>query len=703
MQIAREYDLPVVNPVGPDGRFRDDVPLVGGVFFKDADAVLVEDLRARGLLWRYEPYTHSYPLCWRCDTPLIYYATPSWYVRTTAIKDALLRENERTTWHPPTIKTGRYGDWLRNNVDWALSRSRYWGTPLPVWRCTADPEHALTVVGSLAELGRLAGVDLADLDPHRPYVDAVTLPCPDCGTEQRRVPEVIDAWYDSGAMPFAQDGYPHLPGSVEKVEAAYPAQMICEALDQTRGWFYTLMAVGTLVFDRSSYETVLCLGLILDEHGRKMSKHLGNVLDPFELLDRHGADALRWHMLCAGSPWSARRVGHEALAEVVRGLLLTYWNTASFLTLYADAAGWQVPTGAQGQSLHELDGWLLAELDDAVREVTEALDDYDSPRAGRRLSHLVDDLSNWYVRRSRRRFWDGDQSALFTLHSCLHTLTRLLAPFCPFITDEVWQALRRGDDPDSVHLARWPEPGGWGRDDLRAEMATVRRLVELGRSARTGSKVKVRQPLARALVSAAPLRESLLRELAEELNVLEVLPLSAGEDLVHVVVRPGFRALGKRFGSRTKEVAAQVDASAYDRGTATATVTLDGRQEVLAGDELVVTETPREGWAVAAGEGLSIALDLAVTPELRRAGLAREAVHALNDARKAAGLQVSDRIELWWEAEDPATAEALRAHGEQVARDVLAVRITEGTPPVDIAERRDAGLGLRIWLRVAGG
>ncbi|MFD0855848.1 class I tRNA ligase family protein, partial [Actinomadura adrarensis] len=341
MAVCKRYGMPVVNPIGPDGKFLEDVPLVGGKFFKDADEALTEDLKARGLLYRGGHYEHSYPHCWRCHTPLLYYALPSWYIRTTAVKERLLEENDNTNWYPETVKTGRYGEWLRNNVDWSLSRSRYWGTPLPLWVCGNDDDH-ITCVGSLQELGELAGRDLSNLDPHRPYVDDVTFACPQCGGEARRVPDVIDAWYDSGSMPFAQWGAPHRNKDV--FEASYPAQYICEAQDQTRGWFYSLMAVGTLVFDKSSYENVLCLGLILAEDGRKMSKHLGNVLQPIPLMDEHGADAVRWFMLASGMPWAARRVGHNAIEEIVRKVLLTYWNTASFLVLYANAAE------AQGQA-----------------------------------------------------------------------------------------------------------------------------------------------------------------------------------------------------------------------------------------------------------------------------------------------------------------------------------------------------------------
>jgi isoleucyl-tRNA synthetase len=703
MAVAKRYGLPVVNPVRKDGTFEPDLPLVGGQFFKAADPALVADLDARGLLLRETPYEHSYPHCWRCDTALLYYALPSWYIRTTAIKDRLVEENEKTDWHPATIKHGRYGDWLDNNIDWALSRNRYWGTPLPVWRCTQDPSH-WRAVGSLAELGEIAGQELSGLDPHRPFVDDVVLPCATCGAESRRVPEVIDGWYDSGAMPFAQVGWPH-----SGVEPAYPAQFICEAIDQTRGWFYTLMAVGTLVFDRSSYETVLCLGHILDGEGRKMSKHLGNVLDPFELFEQHGADALRWYMLCGGSPWSARRIGHPQIEEVVRKVLLTYWNTAGFLTLYAGANGWQPSSSPQPGSRTLLDDWALSELADVTREVTEALEDFDSLRAGRRLATFIDDLSNWYVRVSRRRFWDGDADALSTLHTCLRQLTALLAPFIPFTTEEVWSAL---GEPESVHLSRWPDAGEHDAA-LATQVALVRRLVDLGRAARAGSKTKTRQPLGRALVSAAGW-ESLpaqLRELvAAELNVGRLEALSAEGDLVDVTVKPQFRALGARFGARTKLAAAAVVAADPGQLAAavragTATIDVDGESVAVSAEEVVVTETPRSGWAVASGSGETLALDLEITPELRRAGLLRDVVRIVQDARKTSGLEVTDRIELWWQAVGDGAAEVaetVREATERLAREVLAVQISEGSPTADLAPHVDDELGLRFWLRVAG-
>jgi isoleucyl-tRNA synthetase len=715
LAVGRRFGLPVVNPVRPDGTFAAEVPLVGGRFFKAADEDLVRDLDERGLLFRSTGYEHAYPHCWRCDTTLIYYALPSWYIRTTEVKDRLLEENERTSWYPETIKHGRYGEWLRNNVDWALSRNRYWGTPLPVWRCTADPSHWVCV-GSLAELGERAGQDLSALDPHRPYVDDVVLPCEACGAESRRVPEVIDVWYDSGAMPFAQVGYPH-----SGEELVYPAQYICEALDQTRGWFYSLMAVGTLVFDRSSYETVLCLGLLLDKDGRKMSKHLGNVLDPFELMEAHGADPLRWLMLAGGSPWQNRRVGHEQVEEVVRKVLLTYWNTASFHSLYATVNGWD--PGAPAPAPHErplLDRWALSQVHSAAVEVTAALDDFDSARAGRRLSALVDELSNWYVRTSRRRFWDGDPAALATLHECLRVVTLLMAPFTPFVTDEVWDALfagRAGADgpaPDSVHLASWPQGDvGLVDEQLSARVDLARRLVDLGRAARSESRVRTRQPLGRALVSAPgwdDLPQELRELVAAELNVGGLEHLSGAGDLVDVTAKANFRSLGRRFGKRVQEVARAVAAAdaadlAARLRAGDASVEVDGERVELTAEDVVVTETPRSGWAVSSAYGETVALDLEITPALRRAGLVREAVRLVQDARKATGLDVSDRIELWWTTSgdaEPALAEALREGAARLGEEVLAVSVVEGTPPADMAPHDDADLGLRFWLRAAG-
>nr|WP_239522166.1 isoleucine--tRNA ligase [Geodermatophilus sabuli] len=717
LAVCRSYGLPVVNPIDPTGHFLPEVPLVGGHFFKAADDALVVDLAQRGVLFRELRYEHSYPHCWRCHTPLMYYAQPSWYIRTSAVKDQLLAENEKTTWRPETIQWGRYGDWLRNNVDWALSRDRYWGTPLPIWRNDADPSR-MVAVGSLAELSELTGRDLSDLDPHRPFIDDVTFTRPGEEGTYRRVRQVIDAWYDSGSMPFAQWGAPHR--NQAEFEAAYPAQFICEAIDQTRGWFYTLMAIGTLVFERSSYENVLVLGHILAEDGRKMSKHLGNILEPIPLMDRHGADAVRWFMLAGGSPWSARRVGHETLSEVVRKVLLTYWNTASFFTLYAETNGWD-PAGRPAPARAErplLDRWALAELAAVTTGVTDALEDFDTQAAGRLLAGFVDDLSNWYVRRSRRRFWDGDPAALATLHEVLDGLTRLMAPLTPFVTEEVWARAVApglgGEAADSVHLATWPVADADARDDVLLEqVALVRRLVEVGRSARTSAKVRTRQPLGRAVVAApgwSALPRDLVAEVADELNVVDVVELSGavGEDLVDVSVKVDFRAVGRRLGKQVQAVATAVAAAdpaalvtAYRAGTAT--VEVDGVPVPLAEGDLVVTETPREGWTVAGGGGLTVALDLALTPELERAGLVREAVRLVQDARKGSGLAVSDRIELWWTVDGSPTdpmAQALTEHADQLAAEVLAVQVHAGVAGEGVGVEGPAGS--RFWVARAG-
>ncbi|SDU75832.1 isoleucine--tRNA ligase [Jiangella alkaliphila] len=716
LRVCRRYGLPVVNPVRSNGTFAEDVPLVGGQFFKHADADLVNDLEHRGVLFKHVPYEHEYPHCWRCHTPLIYYAQPSWYIRTTQIKDALLRENERTTWYPETIKWGRYGEWLRGNVDWALSRNRYWGTPLPIWRNDNDPSR-MVCVASLAELSELSGQDVSELDPHRPYVDDVTFTLPGVAGTFRREPYVIDVWYDSGAMPFAQVGYPYAPGSAEAFEKSYPAQFISEALDQTRGWFYTLMAIGTLVFDRSSYENVLCLGLILAEDGRRMSKHLGNIVEPIPLMDEHGADAVRWFMLASGSPWLPRRVGDAGLQEIVRKVLLTYWNTASFLSLYGRTAGWRPGDGSAPpvESRPVLDRWALSELHRLVRDVDAAMDGFDTQAAGAKLTAFVDDLSNWYVRRSRRRFWDGDPAALATLHECVETLTRLMAPMVPFVTERVWQDLVVPAVPDavtSVHAATWPEADDSLIDEaLRAEVSLTRRLVELGRAARAESKVRTRQPLSRALVGARgweTLRPELRAEIADELNVASVLSLAeagAGEDLVDVSAKANFRSLGKRFAKDTPRVAAAVAAAdapalaASLKASGVAVVGVDGLGEVeLAPDDVVVTETPREGWAVAR-EGETVALDLTLTDALVRAGLVREAVRLVQEARKSSGFEVSDRIELAWSASDQLAA-ALREHSALLADEVLATSVHEGLDALDGApEHGDAELGLTFRVR----
>ena len=680
-QTCKRYGLPTVNPVRPDGHFESGIQLIGDFFFKDADKVLLKDLKSRGLLFKQTQYEHSYPHCWRCHTVLIYYAQPSWYIRTTQITDALKRENQNTDWHPQTIKTGRYGDWLNNNIDWALSRNRYWGTPLPIWRCANKHEIC---IGSLAELGKLANQDLSKTDPHRPYVDDISFKCSECSETMFRTPEVIDCWYDSGAMPFAQWGYPHKPGSKEKFEASYPANFICEAIDQTRGWFYTLMAVGTLVFDKSSYQTVLCLGHILDKDGRKMSKHLGNVLEPIPLMDEHGADAVRWYMLAAGSPWSARRVGHEAISDVVRKTLLTYWNTISFFTLYAKASDFnlaQVPG-----ELSIMDKWIVSELNELIASADKAYANFDSQEAGRLIANFIDDLSNWYVRRSRRKFWDGDVTALHTLYRCLRELTLVMAPMVPFITEHVWQVLIRTAQPElkeSVHLEDFPISDNKEIDrDLSDSVRLSRRLVELGRAARAESKIKIRQPLARALVAATGwqgMSKEVQGHISDELNVLRIEDISvAGSDLVNISVKANFKTLGAKYGAAVQDIARAINGLDHTklvkslRESQQVEITYGSMSAQITLEDLVVTETPKAGWAVASHSGESLALDLELTPLLIESGLVREVIRAIQEARKQANFDVSDRITVEYGAY-PDVLEAIGNNLELISNEVLAI------------------------------
>ncbi len=685
LQVCRGYGLPVVNPIAPDGTFLPEVPLVGGVFFKEADKVLVKELKKLGVLYKHQPFEHPYPHCWRCHTALIYYAQPSWYIRTTSIKDALIRENQSTDWHPETIKTGRYGDWLNNNIDWALSRNRYWGTPLPIWRC--ENKHEICVA-SLNELGELARKELSNLDPHRPFVDDITFACTECKEIMVRTPEVIDCWYDSGAMPFAQWGYPHKPGSVERFKAAYPADFICEAIDQTRGWFYTLMTIGTLVFDQSSYKSVLCLGHILDKDGRKMSKHLGNVLEPIALMDQHGADAVRWYMLAAGSPWSARRVGHDAISDVVRKTLLTYWNTISFHALYAQASNFDLSKSTPPSDRPMMDKWILSELQMLIESVDKAYAEFDSQEAGKVLAAFIDDLSNWYVRRSRRRFWDGDVDALATLHESLVVLTQLLAPMVPFIAEHVWQELVIPADkqaPLSVHLTDFPiADKSLINAELNSQVALTRRLVELGRACRSESAIKIRQPLSRALISASgwsALPVDMKEQIADELNVVHLADIAdADGDLVDISIKANFKSLGAKYGADVQAVAkalSAVDATALVKELRAKGETTVATWKVELAD-VVITEVPKTGWTVTSHDGESVALDLTLTPELISAGNVREVIRFIQERRKSDGFDISDRIHVKWNINED-VSEAVAQSSAHISDEVLALSFERDT------------------------
>jgi isoleucyl-tRNA synthetase len=691
-RLGEEFGLTVVNPVQADGTYDERIGPYAGRWVKDADGDLIEDLRARGRLERAESYLHAYPHCWRCGTPLIYYATPSWYIATTQRRDALRAANESVTWHPGHVKHGRFGHWLENNVDWALSRARYWGTPLPLWRCANDHVHA---VGSFDELEELSGVRLAD--PHRPFVDEVGFPCPRCHERMARVPEVIDVWFDSGAMPFAQHHAPH--EHADRFEARFPADFVCEAVDQTRGWFYSLLAISALLFDRSAYENVVCLGLITDADGRKMSKSLGNTVAPWEVLDRFGADALRWYFFTAKQPWDGYRFSFEAIGESVRLFLRRLWNVYHLYALYFDAG--DVDLDGPGEPT-ELDAWIASRLAATVEEVDAGLGAYDATVAGRSLASFVDDLSNWYVRRSRRRFWDGDPAAFRTLRECLVVCAQLLAPFCPFVADEIYDNLDGARE--SVHGTDFPVAGP--RDvRLEQDMAVAREAVRLGHAARGGAKLKVRQPLRAAVVVADDRERQAIERLAdtvrEELNVRELRFASAADELGSLEVKPNYRALGPRFGKLMPDVARAVAgldpahvAAALREGREVG-IMVDGHDHRLGPDDLLTAMQPLEGYQVEREGSHAVALELTLDDELRREGLAREIVHAVQGARKDAGLDVSDRIALTLDG-DPLALEAARAHEGYLAGEVLATTVAygngNGTPAR--VEGRDLTIGV---------
>ncbi len=706
LAVGRAQGWPVWRPVADDGTFTDDAPaFVRGRFVKDADPAIVDDLRTRELLIDAGAYEHAYPFCWRCGTPLLYFARTSWYLRTTAVKDRMLEVNDQIQWIPDHIKDGRFGNWLANNVDWAISRERYWGTPLPIWRCAQGHD---TAVGSLVELSELAERDVTGVDPHRPFIDEVTFRCPACATTATRVPEVIDTWYDSGAMPFAQWGYhPELDRGLEEFAASFPADFISEAIDQTRGWFYTLLAEAVLQFDETAYRNVVCLGHLIAEDGRKMSKSLGNQFDPWEALDRQGADALRWWMLTNGSPWESRRIGHEILDEHVRQFLLPLWNVYAFFVTYANASGVDADE-VDATPTDPMDRWIRSQLAETVGVVRDRMERYDATAAGRRIQTFLDDLSGWYVRRSRRRFWHpgaggdaGGEAAFATLHLCLVTLSQLLAPFTPFIAEELWRNLAAGrvGRPDSVHLSTFPEPDEGAIDpSLDAAMATARQIVELGRRVRTDTKMRTRQPLTEAVAHVSghdPGVEALLPIVAEELNVHDVRLATSADAFGTWRAKPDFKALGPRLGSRVQAVAA---ALAEDDGTLAetlaggrpVTIELDGGAVEIGHDDVVLTRDVLAGWGVASDGGVTVALELELTPELRSEGLARELVRVAQDARRTAGLAVQDRIVLHIVATGE-LADAKDAHAAFIVGETLATELRSDPP-----EDADASLTAEI-------
>ena len=713
--VARAHGLEFDVPVDLAGRFTGTTwDAVEGVFVKEADAAIIQRLKEQGHLFRRETVEHTYPFCWRCDTPLLYYPRASWFVRTTAIRDRLLDLNAHIGWHPPELGQGRFGEWLANNVDWALSRDRFWGTPLPVWVCEDDPEH-LDVVGGYADLAERLGKPLpADFDPHKPHIDGYTWPCRRCGATMRRVPEVIDAWFDSGAMPVAQWHYPF--ENQEAFRAHFPADFIAEGVEQTRGWFYSLLAIATAVFDETAYRNVIVNELVLDAEGRKMSKSRGNVVAPAAVIEKFGADAVRLHFLTSSQVWLPKRFDEATIADVAGGVLEKLRHTYNLFQLYAE--DWRREGGAPPLAERPLgDRWLHSRLSATVRAVREAWEAYDVTAGTRAIvGFVVDDLSNWWVRLNRSRFWvpggSADPAALATLHDVLGVSTRLLAPAAPFLSDAVHRALTG----TSAHLAPFPHPAPEHEDPaLERAMDVVRRLASLARAAREDVGIRVRQPLSRMLAAIPAdvdrgVFDALVPLLAAEVNVKRVELVHAGTDLVSLEARPSFRALGKRFGKATPVAAEAIrrmssEAVARFEAGEPVEVEVEGRAVRLEADDLVVHRQARGDVVVRADGVVVAALDPALTDDLRQEGVAREIVSRVQRLRREAGCDLADRIEVWV-AGDAAVVAAAGRHAEYIAGETLAARVRVG----EAVERADAeqvleleGLTARLAIRRAAG
>ncbi len=693
MNLSMEEDLPIIMTVAPNGTFIPEVRPWSGQFVKDADPLIIRDLEERGLMFKTALYTHTYPFCWRCSTPLLYYARPTWFIRTSQHKDDLVGLNDQINWYPNHIKNGRFGNWLSHNVDWALGRERYWGTPLPVWECE-NCRHQ-ECIGSVEELAKATGKDLSELDLHRPHVDEIKFPCPQCRGVMRRVPELIDVWFDSGSMPYAQWHYPF--ENREEFEIQYPADYICEAVDQTRGWFYSLHAISTLLNKQVCFKNVICLGLILDGNGQKMSKSKGNVVDPWDVINQNGADAMRWYLYTASPAGQERRFSRDLVGDVVRSFTLTLWNTYSFFVTYANLDGWSPD---QKEEIHysTLDLWLRSALHTLVRDVTNALENYDALGATRPISTFVDQLSNWYLRRSRRRFWksgsDADKRAAYaTLYEALATLSKLLAPSMPFIAEELYQNLEKPhipQAPDSVHLAAWPKFSTDVIDEnLNRDMALVMKLASLGHAARNKANRKVRQPLAEAAfaVGGSDEQDVIVRYadlLEDELNVKHVRSLMAAGEAAAFALNPLPKQLGQKYGRLFPQIRAAILALDTD---AAAQKVLAGQSVMVDVDKTLYEILPEEieirvqaksGFAVAADGAYLAALVTDLTPELVNEGLAREFVRRIQDLRKTADLEIADRIKLYYDV-TPGLDAALQDFKDYILGETLTVSLEKGS------------------------
>ncbi|MDQ3247677.1 MAG: isoleucine--tRNA ligase [Chloroflexota bacterium] len=713
MDVARKHNLPLIQTINAAGEFKPEVTPWAGIFVKTADSAIQDELQNRGLLYKAGTYEHTYPFCWRCDSPLLYYAKETWYIRTSQYRDRLVALNNEINWVPEHIKGGRFGNWLENNVDWALGRDRYWGTPLPIWKSDTPGSSYRECIGSVAELEARVGYSLKDLDLHRPYVDDLTWDAPDGGV-MRRVKEVADGWFDSGSMPLAQWHYPFENG--EMWEQQQQADYICEAIDQTRGWFYTLHAVSTLLFDRPAFKNVICLGHILAEDGSKMSKSRGNIVDPWEVFDTHGADATRWTMYTASPPGNSRRFSSNLVGETVRKFLNTLWNTYSFFVTYANLSeygeretgngiretGYALPDGVTGDSqlatrnsqlaIHNLlDQWVLSELNLLVRNVTAAMETYDVLGATRPIADFVDQVSNWYVRLSRRRFWAGDAQALQTLHQVLVTVSQLLAPTTPFVAEELYQNLvTNGDEsaPNSVHLSRWPAVDVALIDEqLSTDMQMVQKVTSLGHAARQNANLKVRQPLAQLVVRTRQNEERASLErlqqfVLDELNVKSLAFADAAGDLVDVTVFAYPKQLGQKYGKGYPKIRQalgkldQAELAARFQGGETVDVAAEGEIFAIAPEDVEVRSAPRSGYSVAEAGGYLVAITTELSDALVQEGYARELVRHIQQLRKEADLAISDRIVTYVE-NSPLIHTVLEHFGAYVREETLTIDLVQ--------------------------
>ena len=689
-RIGRNYDLPFVQFVDGKGDMTAETPYAG-IFVKKADPLVLQDLDKEGKLFDAPKFEHDYPHCWRCDTPLIYYARESWFIKMTAVKDDLIRNNNTINWIPESIGKGRFGDWLENVQDWGISRNRYWGTPLNIWQCECGHMHS---IGSRQELFEMSGDEKAKtVELHRPYIDEITLKCPECGGTMHRVPEVIDCWFDSGAMPFAQHHYPF--ENKELFEKQFPADFISEAVDQTRGWFYSLLAESTILFNQAPYKNVIVLGHVQDENGQKMSKSKGNAVDPFDALEKYGADAIRWYFYINSAPWLPNRFHGKAVQEGQRKFMGTLWNTYAFFVLYANIDNFDATKYTLDyDNLPVMDKWLLSKLNSVVKTVDDCLANYKIPESARALQEFVDEMSNWYVRRSRERFWakgmEQDKiNAYMTLYTALVTISKAAAPMIPFMTEEIYQNLVRSIDKEaieSIHLCDFPEvKEEWIDKELEDDMEELLKIVVLGRAARNTANIKNRQPIGTMYVKAdKEMGEFYTDIIADELNVKEVKFASDVESFISYSFKPQLRTVGPKYGKLLNGIRKALseingtEAMNELRSTGLLTLDIDGNKAELSEEDLLIETAQTEGYVTEADGDISVVLDTNLTPELIEEGFVREIVSKVQTMRKEAGFEVMDKIHIYAKDNDK-ILELMKNHKEEIMSEVLAEDMTLGT------------------------